>query len=73
MAWGIYQVENIGFAIIRLVVEAHVMSFDGDAALTLEVHGIENLLGHFASLESTRSLEQAIRKRRLAMIDVCDY
>jgi hypothetical protein len=48
------------------------VSFDGDASLTLQVHGVKNLVGHLALGKRPGELEQAVGQRRLAMIDVGD-
>ena len=48
------------------------MRLDGDAALALEIHGVEHLRLHLARLESAGELEEAICQRRLAMVDVRD-
>jgi hypothetical protein len=45
---------------------------DGDATLALEVHVVEHLLRHLALRKRAGQFEQAIRQRRLSMIDVCD-
>ena len=38
VAGRIHQVQNIGLAVERLIFEANGLGFDGDAALTLDVH-----------------------------------
>ena len=48
------------------------MRFDGDAALALQIHGVEHLLHHFALRQRVRRFEQAVGQRRLAVIDVRD-
>ena len=46
------------------------MGFDGDAALALQVHRVEDLLHHFALRERAGDFEQAVGQRRLAVVDV---
>ena len=41
-------------------------------ALALEIHGVEDLRLHLARLQGAGELEEAIRQRRLAMVDVRD-
>ncbi len=48
------------------------MRLDRDAALPLEVHGVENLVHHFALRQGPCVLEQAIGQRRLAVVDMRD-
>src|SRR5271157_2886252 len=46
------------------------MGLDGDAALALQVHGVQHLLHHFALRKRAGDLQQAVRQRRLAVVDV---
>ena len=48
------------------------MSLDGDAALALQVHGVQHLRLHLALGQRAGDLQQAVRQRGLAMIDVSD-
>ena len=48
------------------------MRLDGDPALALQVHGVEELLLHLARLEGAGELEQAVGQRGLAVVDVRD-
>ena len=40
MPWGIDEVQLVGFAVLIRVVQAHRLFFDGDAALTLQLHRV---------------------------------
>ncbi len=70
VAGRIDQVEDVVLAVARLVVQAHRLGLDGDAALALDIHRIENLLHHFAIGEAAGDLDQPIGKRRLAVVDM---
>ncbi len=72
MAGGVDEVEHIGLAVPGLVVQPDGLRLDGDAALALDVHGIEHLLLHLARLEPAGLLDQPVGERRLAMVDVGD-
>jgi hypothetical protein len=48
------------------------MGLDGDAALPLEVHGIEQLILRVALRDGAGKLEQPIRERGLPVIDMGD-
>ena len=48
------------------------LQLDGDPPLPLQVHVIQELLLHLPLLHRARELEQLIRQRRLAMVDVRD-
>ena len=52
MAGRVDQVEDVVLAVARAVVEPHGLRLDGDAALALDVHGIEHLIDHFARRSS---------------------
>ena len=64
------EVEEIILAVPGPVLEPHRLRLDGDAALALDVHGIEHLGGHLARLQPAAALDQPIGQRRLAVIDV---
>ena len=70
MAGGVDQVENIGLAIVGDVMQAHGLRLDGDAALLLDIHIIENLFRHLACGEATGGLDQPVSQRRLAVVDM---
>src|SRR5690348_10706796 len=48
------------------------MRLDGDPALPLQVHGIEDLLLHLPRADRPGELQQTVRERRFAMIDMRD-
>ena len=54
VAGRVDEVELVGLAVVRLVDHAHGVGLDGDAALALEVHGIEDLGLHLARGERCR-------------------
>ena len=72
MAGRVHQVEDVGLAVLRLVFEADGLRLDGDAALALDIHGIEHLVLHLARGEPAGDLDQPVGKRRFAMVDMGD-
>jgi hypothetical protein len=72
VARRIDEIELIHVAIARRIIQADGMGFDGDTALALEVHGVQNLLHHLALRERAGSFEQPVGQRRFPMIDVRD-
>ncbi len=72
VAGGVDQVELVFLAVARDVLHAHGVRLDGDAALALQVHGVEHLLLHLARRERSGELEQAVGQRALAVVDVGD-
>ena len=72
VAGGVDQVELVGVAVARLVHHAHSVRLDGDAALPLQVHIVEDLGLHLAAGHRARQLQQPVAERRLAVVDVRD-
>ena len=66
------QVELVFVAVLCSVVEADAFGLDGDAALALEVHRVEDLRAHFALGERAGELEQPVGQRGFAMVDMRD-
>ena len=62
----------VGLAVVGGVAHAHGLALDGDAALALDVHGVEQLGLHVALGHRARKLQDAVRERGLAVIDVRD-
>ncbi len=72
VAGGVDEIELIDLAVLRGVHHADGMGLDGDAALALEIHGVEHLSLHLAGSERAGEFEQAVGERGLAVIDVSD-
>ncbi len=64
---GVDQVEHMAG-----VLDPDVLRLDGDAPLPFDVHGVEVLLAHQAGVDGAGHLEDAVRQRRLAVVDVAD-
>ncbi len=54
VAGRVDQVELVDLAVAGLVIQAHGVGLDGDAALALQIHGVEHLLHHFALRRARR-------------------
>ncbi len=67
VAGGVDEVERVA-----LPLDAHVLRLDRDPPLALELHRVEVLLAHVAGLDRSGQLEDAVRERRLAVVDVGD-
>ena len=72
MARRVDQVEHVGLAVARGVIEAHGLGLDGDAALALELHIVEHLLFHLTVGQAAGLLDEPVGERRLAVIDMGD-
>ena len=72
MAGGVDQVQGVGLAVLGLVLHAHRLGLDGDAALPFQFHGVQNLIHHLPLLENACHFQQAVGKGALAVVDVGD-
>jgi hypothetical protein len=72
VAGGVDQIEQVCLAVPGLVGEAHGLGLDGDAALALELHGIEHLLLHLARGKPARELNQPVGQGRFSVVDMGD-
>ena len=72
MARCVDEVELVGVAVVGLVHHADGVGLDGDAALALEIHGVEHLGLHLARGQRAGQLEEPVRKGGLAVVDVRD-
>ena len=70
MARGVDEIELIGLPVVGIVGDAHGVALDGDAALALDIHGVEQLGLHVALINRIGELEDAVRDGRLAVVDV---
>jgi len=68
----IEQVEVVFLAVFRGVTHRDWVRLDRNPALAFQIHRIEQLILLVAVVDRTGALEQAIRQRGLAMIDVRD-
>ena len=72
VAGGVDEVEDVELAVLGGVFEADGLGLDGDAALALDVHRVEELLLHLAVGDGAGRLDQPVGERRLAVVDVGD-
>src|SRR4051812_35655365 len=70
MAWRVDQVQVVDLSVARLVIQRRSLRLDRDAALALQVHGIQYLGFHFTVGQAAAQLDDAIRQRRFAMINM---
>ncbi len=66
------EIELVGLAVAGGVGDADRLALDGDAALALQVHLVEQLLLHVARGDRAGALEDAVGQGRLAVVDVGD-
>lgn len=66
----IHQVKRISLAIFCGIFQAHGLRLDGNAPFALNIHIVENLLGHLALSEAATMLNQTVSKRGFAMVNM---
>ena len=66
------EIEGIGFAVGGLVIERDRLGLDGNTTLAFEIHRIEHLFGHLTFGQPAACLDETIRQRRLAVVDMGD-
>ncbi|MNQ37689.1 hypothetical protein D3C85_512420 [compost metagenome] len=69
----VHQVQDILQPVLGLVVQAHGLRLDGDPALLLDVHIIKDLFRHFPRGQPAGVLDQPVRQRGLAVVDMGDH
>ena len=72
MARGVDEVQGVDLAVLGLVEQVHGPGLDGDAPLPLQVHVVQNLVLHLPLRHGVAQLQQPVRQRGLAMVDVGD-
>ncbi len=72
MARRVDQIEVVLLSVGSDVLERGGLRLDRDPALALEIHRVQHLRLHLAIGQTAAPLDQAIRKRRLAVVDVRD-
>ena len=72
VAGSIDQVELVFLAVFGSIAETDRARFNRDAALALEVHAVEDLIGSIPRADRAGKFEQAVRQSRLAVIDMRD-
>ena len=72
MARRVDEVQLVELAILGAIVEAHGLRLDGDAALPLDIHGIEHLLLHLPRGQAPAELNQPVGEGGFAVIDMGD-
>ena len=67
------EIELVALAVpLRRVIKSDRLGLDGDAALAFELQRIEDLVLHLAGFEAAADLDETVRQRGLAVIDVGD-
>ena len=66
------EVQLVSLRVFRIIEKRHRIALDGDPALTLEIHRIENLIAKLAIGDAATALDQPIGQSGLTVVDMCD-
>ena len=72
MSGGVDEIEFVCVSIFRLVGKGDSAGLDGDAALLLQFHSVQQLAAHIARRNRPRQLQNAVCQGGLSMIDMGD-
>ena len=72
VAGGVDEVELVFLAVLGRIVHRHGARLDGDAALALQLHVVQNLRFHCALVHSLRLFQDAVRQSGFAVVDMGD-
>ena len=70
MARGIDKVQFIGLAVVGPVIQRDTLGLDRNTALTLDIHGIEDLFIHLPRAQPAAVLDEAICQSGFTVIDM---
>src|SRR4030095_4534820 len=69
---GVDEVERVNLTVPRAIEQPDRVRLDGDAALALQVHRVEDLVDRLLGVHGPGQRQQPVGQRRLAVIDVGD-
>ena len=72
MTRSVNKVVLVDFAVVSRIFDANRLAFNGNTALTLDIHRVKQLLFHIAVRNRARKLKDAVRNGRFTVIDVGD-
>ena len=72
MSRGIDQMKNIILTVLCMVLQLHDIQFDRDPSFPFQIKRIQDLILHLSFGHGLRQFQDPVRKRRLAVVDMCD-
>ena len=72
MARGIDKVQFVFLPVTGGVIQRDTLGLDGNPSLTLEIHGVQDLLGHFTVGQAAANLDKTVCQRGFTMVNVGD-
>lgn len=73
MAWRVDEVQFVFMAVPRGVIQRDALGLNGDAPLSLQIHGVQHLFGHLPFGQTSANLDKTVCNGGFAMVDVGDY
>ena len=70
VARGVHQVQLVDLAVLGLVGQPDGLRLDRDAALALQVHAVEHLVGHLALGQRAGDLDQPVGQGGFPVVDM---
>ena len=72
VARRVHEVQFIGLTVLRLVRQADGLRLDGDASFPLQLHAVQDLVGHLTVGQRAGVLDQPVGQGGFPMVDVGD-
>ena len=60
----------VSLAVLRGKGQGYALRFNRNAAFTLNIHGVENLSGHFTVGQASTNLNKAVSNGRFAVVNM---
>ena len=70
MSGSIYHIQNILLSVLRIIDNPACLRLNGNAALPLQLHIIENLALHFPACQQPRHLYNPVRQRGFSVVNM---
>src|SRR5665213_883263 len=70
MSRGVDEVELVALPVLGVIQERDALGLDGDAALAFQIHRVQHLFLHLPGVQASAELDQPVRQRGFAVIDV---
>ena len=66
------EVEDVALSVVGGVIQLDGAGLDGDAALPLQLHGVQNLVGHLPLVDGVALLQQTVCQSGFAVVNMGD-
>ena len=66
------EVQLVNLAVFRRIFKTHRLRLDGNAPLSLQIHGIQHLRLHLPCRDRPRPLDEPVGQRGFSVVDMSD-